>query len=157
RPALADRLLAALDVEVHNVYGPTEAAITATHWPCAPGGTGADVPIGRPVDNTRAYVLDARGRPVPPGVRGELHLGGDGLARGSLGAPARTADRFVPDPFAGRSGARMYRTGDAAWWSADGVLHYAERTDGQVKVRGNRVETGEIEAALAAHPSVRGS
>jgi amino acid adenylation domain-containing protein/non-ribosomal peptide synthase protein (TIGR01720 family) len=139
-----------------NSYGPTEATIVATveeH----PGGTlpaRREVPIGRPIAGWRAHVLDAGLQPLPVGASGELLLGGVGLARGYLGDPARTAERFIPDPF-GPSGERLYRTGDRARRLPDGRLEFAGRIDTQVKVRGFRVELGEIEAALVAHPQVR--
>ena len=139
--------------ELHNLYGPTEAAIDVSHWRCVPGQR--TVPIGRPIQNIRLYVLDRGDRPQPIGCVGELHIAGVGLARGYLGQPALTAERFVPDPFADSPGARMYRTGDLARWLPDGTLEYAGRIDGQVKLRGLRIEPGEIETHLAAHPAVR--
>ncbi|HEU5188160.1 MAG TPA: amino acid adenylation domain-containing protein [Methylomirabilota bacterium] len=150
---LAERCLARLPVELINLYGPTEATIDATWWRC--GGGETSVPIGRPIAGMRAWVLDASGQPVPPGVAGELHLGGVGLARGYLNRPELTAERFVPDPRSPESGARLYRTGDRARWRADGVLEYLGRLDHQVKLRGMRVELGEVEAVLAGHPAVR--
>ncbi len=137
---------------LHNLYGPTEAAIDVTAWEAAdePGGS---VPIGRPVHNTGTYVLDAGLRPVPDGVTGELYLSGPQLARGYLGRPALTADRFVAHPF-GPPGERLYRTGDLVRRRADGALVYVGRTDGQIKLRGLRVELGEIEAVVAEHPQV---
>ncbi|MFF2025855.1 amino acid adenylation domain-containing protein [Streptomyces sp. NPDC058171] len=143
-------------VELHNLYGPTEAAVDVTAWPCPKAGAGpaAGVPIGRPVWNTSVRVLDAALRPVPDGVPGELYLAGRQLAYGYLGRTGLTAGRFTADPY-GPPGTRMYRTGDLARRRADGVIEYLGRTDDQVKVRGFRVEPGEVEAALTAHPSVR--
>ena len=138
-----------------NLYGPTEAAVDVTYYNCPEGVTQpvTRVPIGRPIDNIRLYVLGPGDSPQPAGVPGELCISGVGVARGYLGRPELTRDKFVPDPFA--PGDRMYRTGDLARWLADGNLEYLGRTDDQVKIRGNRVELGEIEHRLASLPGMR--
>jgi thioesterase domain-containing protein len=142
-------------VRLFNEYGPTETVVG-----CSSGLVPADapragaLPVGGPIANLAFHVLDAQLRPVPPGLPGELYIGGAGVARGYLGRRALTAERFVPDPFAA-AGARMYRTGDRARWLPGGTLMVLGRIDGQVKVRGYRVETGEVEAALRRHPAVR--
>ncbi|HSK80756.1 MAG TPA: amino acid adenylation domain-containing protein, partial [Thermoanaerobaculia bacterium] len=137
---------------LYNLYGPSEDTTYSTFALLAEG---SEAPIGRPLADTRVYLLDARGEPVPAGVPGELYLAGEGLARGYLGRPDLTAERFVPDPFAAAPGARLYRTGDLARFRPGGDLDFLGRIDHQVKVRGFRVELGEIEAALARHPEVR--
>ncbi|HVR07369.1 MAG TPA: amino acid adenylation domain-containing protein [Thermoanaerobaculia bacterium] len=162
---LVDRLAALGTVErVYNLYGPSEDTTYSTGFLAARGardpGDAANPParepaIGRPLAGTRAYVADRCGEPAPVGVAGELLLGGVGQARGYLGRPELTAERFVPDPLSGRPGERLYRTGDLARWRADGELQFLGRFDHQVKVRGFRIELGEIEAALRAQPGVR--
>jgi amino acid adenylation domain-containing protein len=150
---LADRFAAALPrAGLHNLYGPTEAAVDVSWHACRPG-EGA-IPIGRPVANTRLEILDERLNRVPIGVPGDLWIGGVQLARGYAGRPGLTAERFVPDPH-GPPGGRLYDTGDLARWRPDGEIEYLGRSDHQVKIRGMRVELGEIEAALAGLPGVR--
>lgn len=149
---LRDRFHRRIRGQLHNLYGPTEAAVDVTHWAAPPSDRSDPVPIGRPVWNTRTYILDGKRRPVPPGVSGELHLAGRQLAREYLGRPDLTRERFVADPF--HPGERMYRTGDRARWSRDGVILFDGRLDRQVKVRGQRIELGEVEAGLMALPGV---
>jgi amino acid adenylation domain-containing protein len=142
-------------VALCNLYGPTEAAIDASFHLCTldDAASGA-VPIGRPLDNVQIYVLDADLQPVPTGLPGALHIGGAGLSRGYLGRPGLTAERFLPDPFGGVPGGRLYATGDLARQRPDGALEYLGRTDDQVKIHGVRIELGEIESLLAEHPEV---
>ncbi|MFC8433320.1 amino acid adenylation domain-containing protein [Streptomyces sp. NPDC057253] len=149
------RELAGPGLEVWNTYGPTECSIDVTAFAADPAVTTGPVPIGRPLPGMKVLVLDPSGAPVPVGVPGELYVGGVGVARGYAGRPALTAERFVPDPY--ESGARLYRTGDQVRWRADRTLEYLGRLDHQVKVNGVRIEPGEVEAALAAHPSVTGA
>jgi amino acid adenylation domain-containing protein len=141
-----------------NDYGPTEATVSATAYVCEaelPQTRFASVPVGRPLPNVQVYVLDRNLQPVPPGAPGEICIGGDGLARGYLRQPAMTAEKFVPHPFGGRPGSRLYRTGDLARHLPDGNIELIGRTDDQVKVRGFRVELGEVESVLALSPRVR--
>ena len=144
-------LLRPLGTELHNLYGPTEATIDVSWYPC-PAVTPDIIPIGKPVANTRLYVLDAFGNPQPVGVPGELCIGGVQVARGYLNRPELNAGKFVANPFAE---GRLYKTGDLARWLEDGNLEYLGRIDQQVKIRGFRIELGEIESALRDHPSVR--
>ena len=150
------RALYALETveEVNNLYGPTEDTTYST-WTKVERGAETPPTIGRPLAGTQAYVLDTRLGLVPTGVPGELYLAGAGLARGYLHRPELSAERFLPDPFSGEAGARMYRTGDRVRWLADGQLEYLGRLDAQVKVRGFRIELGEVETALRRHASVR--
>jgi acyl-coenzyme A synthetase/AMP-(fatty) acid ligase len=147
------RALAERSRDAWNVYGPTETTIYSTAWRIPRVGF-ERVLIGRPIDNTRCYVVDPLGQEVPIGVVGELCIGGAGVALGYLGRPEETARRFVDDPFAGSAGDKMYRTGDLVRRLADGSLEYVGRNDHQVKLRGHRIELGEIEARLAEHPAV---
>jgi amino acid adenylation domain-containing protein len=158
--ALVERVQARLDVEIINLYGPTEVTIDSVVAVASRGPTSLAIasasamePIGRPIDNVRAYVLDAAMAPVPIGVHGELYLGGAGVGRGYLGQPELTAERFVASRFV--DGDRLYRTGDLARFRADGVIEYLGRVDHQVKIRGLRIELGEIEVVLEQHPGVR--
>jgi amino acid adenylation domain-containing protein/non-ribosomal peptide synthase protein (TIGR01720 family) len=143
-------------IRLFNEYGPTETVVGCCIYEVQPETewTGS-VPIGKPIANTQHYILDAKAQPAPVGIAGELYIGGAGVARGYLNRPDLTAERFVPDPFCGAPGARMYRTGDEARYRAGGVIEYLGRLDQQVKLRGFRIELGEIEAVLCQHPNVR--
>ncbi|MER6029501.1 amino acid adenylation domain-containing protein [Streptomyces sp. NPDC001851] len=144
--------------EIHNEYGPTETVVGACVHRCSPDeplSDGRPLPIGRPVAGTRLYVLDDRMEPVPQGVPGELYIGGAGVARGYLGRPGTTAGVFLPDPVSGRPGSILYRTGDLVRHRPDGTLEFLGRRDGQIKLRGFRLELEEVEAALSRHPAVR--
>ncbi|MCG6576907.1 non-ribosomal peptide synthetase, partial [Pseudomonas sp. AF32] len=142
-------------VALHNLYGPTEAAVDVTAWDCSGADTPDSTPIGKPIANTRIYLLDTHGQPVPMGVAGEIHIGGVQVARGYLHRPELTAERFLDDPFSAVPGARMYKTGDLGRYLADGTIDYLGRNDDQVKIRGFRIELGEIEARLAQHQGVK--
>jgi amino acid adenylation domain-containing protein/FkbM family methyltransferase len=144
-----------LKAELHNLYGPTEASIDVTFWHCREDWSAGYVPIGRPIANTQVYVLDGAGQSVPVGVKGELYLGGAGLARGYLSRPELTAERFIPNAYASTAGDRLYRTGDQVRWKPEGQLEFLGRLDHQVKLRGFRIELGEIEARLLEHPGAR--
>ncbi|MFD0635294.1 amino acid adenylation domain-containing protein [Catenulispora yoronensis] len=153
-PSIPARVAAVLgDCPVHNLYGPTETAVEVTHWLCDPLNIGR-VPVGRPVPNTAVYVLDDDLLPAAPGQTGEVYIAGVQLAHGYLNRPGLTAERFVADPH-GAPGARMYRTGDVGRWRPDGVLELSGRADDQLKVRGHRIEAGEVEAVLESVPGVR--
>jgi len=143
-------------VRVVNLYGPSECSIGSIHHAVS-RADGSRIPIGRPIANTSARVLDRGGRVVPPGVTGEIHLGGACVGPGYLGDPRKTAVAFIPDPYAAAGGARLYRTGDLGRYRADGTIECLGRVDEQVKVRGFRIEPGEVEAALLLHPGVRGA
>ncbi|WP_163870292.1 alpha/beta fold hydrolase, partial [Myxococcus eversor] len=143
-------------IPVTNCYGPTETTVVATTFSITRADdVGPSLPIGRATNGTRLLVLDASLQPVPIGIVGELFIGGDGLARGYVGQPGLTAERFVPDPLSSVPGARLYRSGDLVRWNHDGTLAFIGRADAQVKVRGFRIELPEIEAAMLAHPSIR--
>ncbi len=142
------------EVTLHNLYGPTEAAIDVTAWTC-PTPPPPTVPIGRPIANLQCYILDPQGEPVPIGVPGECYLGGIGVGRGYHRRPELTAERFVPDPFSAHPGQRLYRTGDLVRFRPDGAIDYLGRLDQQVKIRGVRIELGEVEAALRQQPGIR--
>ncbi|MCV2363998.1 amino acid adenylation domain-containing protein [Paucibacter sp. DJ1R-11] len=168
-PALVRRFQALSSAQLYNFYGPTEACIFASAWPCppAPAEVGADteqaditeIPLGRPIDDVRIYVLDEAMQPLPFGCNGEIYIGGGGLARGYLGRPELDARAFVPDPWApsapGQPPARLYRSGDRGWLDAAGLLHFNGRLDRQVKLRGQRIELGDVEAACLRLPLVQ--
>jgi amino acid adenylation domain-containing protein len=149
---LQERFFALMGAELHNLYGPTEAAVDVTYWACQRESARKLVPIGRPVANTRMYILDTSFKPLPVGVPGELYIGGVQVGRGYWGRAELTAERFLADPFC--PGGRIYKTGDLARWLPDGAIEYLGRNDFQVKIRGFRIELGEIEAALAEQPAV---
>ena len=154
---LAERFLQRSAAGLFNLYGPTEASVDVTAWACHPTPVRQPVPIGRPIENLRIHILDPGLRPLGPGIAGELHIAGVGLARDYLSRPALTADRFIPDPLerTPRAGQRLYKTGDLACWRPDGSIEFLGRIDHQVKVRGLRIELGEIEAVLVAHGQIQ--
>lgn len=153
-PDLKQRFYALSGARLHNLYGPTEASIDVASSACD-STPGTPVAIGRPIANSRLYVLDPMFNPVPPGIPGELHVAGAGLARGYLRQPALTADKFLPDPFSSEFGGRIYATGDLVRHLADGSLQFLGRLDGQLKLRGFRIELGEVEQALLDLADVR--
>lgn len=150
---LQERFFTLFQAELHNLYGPTEASIDVTFWACQRESPVRTVPIGRPIANTQIYLLDRALQPVPIGMPGKLSIGGTGLARGYLGCPELSAERFLPHPF-GSPGERIYHTGDLARYLPDGSLEFLGRVDNQVKLRGLRIELGEIEATLRQHALV---
>ncbi|KUZ67447.1 non-ribosomal peptide synthetase [Burkholderia ubonensis] len=151
---LQQRFFERLDAKLYNLYGPTEAAVDVTAWECRRDDPHRNVPIGRPIANTRLYIVDAQMQPVPVGVAGELLIGGTPVGRGYHGEPELSAEKFIADPFSADPHARLYRTGDLARYRADGNIEFLGRIDHQVKLRGLRIELGEIEATLASHPWV---
>jgi len=148
------RFQSRIGAKLYNVYGPTETIIDSTFWPCEECTPHCAVPIGRPIPNAQVYILDDLLRLLPVGVAGNLYIGGMGLARGYIGRPDLTAEKFVPDPFSGEPGARLYKTGDLARCRPDGNIEFLGRSDHQVKIRGFRIELGEIEGTLGQHPAV---
>src|SRR6185295_5267869 len=152
---LQERFFSRLPAELHNLYGPTEAAIDVTHWACQRESHQRTVPIGRPIANTQIYILNNHLLPLPVGVAGELHIGGVNLGRGYDHRPELTAERFIPDPYSRKGGARLYKTGDLARYLPDGSIEFLGRLDHQVKIRGFRIELGEIEATLNEYEGVK--
>ena len=154
-PQLIDRFFQILSADLYNTYGPTETTVQSTSWKCLPHLEHRTVPIGRPIANTQVYVLDHFLKPLPLGETGEIYLAGAGLARGYLGRPDLTAEKFLPNPFSEQRGERLYRTGDTGRWCPDGCLEFLGRSDRQVKIRGFRVELEEIESILLTHDGIR--
>ena len=151
---LQEKFYSRLGADLHNLYGPTEASVDVTYWECERGAALRVVPIGRPIANTQIYILNAGMQAEPVGVAGELYIGGVGLGRGYIYRPDLTAERFIPNPYGQAGGERLYRTGDLGRYRADGMIEYLGRSDNQVKVRGIRIEPGEIETVLRQHEKV---
>lgn len=145
------------DLELHDLYGPTETSVHVTYWKCDKNTKLNTVPIGRPVANTQAYILDSYNKPVPVGIAGELHIGGDQVAKGYFHRPELTEEKFISDPFVKSEGAKLYKTGDLVRFFADGNIEYLGRKDNQIKLRGFRIELGEIENALNEFNGVKSS
>jgi thioesterase domain-containing protein len=153
--ALKEDFYRQFNAHLYDCYGPTETTIAVTYWDCSRNDHSLTVPIGRPIANTRIHILDRRLQPVPVGVPGELHIGGECLAAGYFNRPDLTAEKFIPDPFSEEPGERLYKTGDLARYLPDGVIEFLGRMDDQIKIRGFRVEPEEIEAAIGRHEAVR--
>jgi thioesterase domain-containing protein/acyl carrier protein len=153
-PDLLERVSDQLDVDFYNIYGPTETSVGIICWKCHRDYEYGTIPIGRPVDNVKVYILDETGSQVPVGAVGELYVGGVAVGRGYLNRPELTRQTFLPDPFSEEAGARMYKTGDRGRYLPDGNIEFLGRADEQIKIRGNRVELGEIETVLGRHPAV---
>ena len=151
---LQRRFFSVMGVELHNLYGPTEASVDVTYWACERNSLLNIVPIGKAIANTQIYILDRQLQLVPLGVCGELHIGGAGLARGYHHSPDLTAEKFIPDPFSGEAGGRLYKTGDLGRYLADGNIEFLGRLDDQVKIRGYRIELGEIENVIRGYEGV---
>ena len=149
-----NQLMDCLPVELHHSYGPTETSIAATEWTCEPSSRREVVPIGRPLGNTRVYVLDEQMKAVPVGIAGELYIGGVSVGRGYLNRAELTAERYVPDSYSKEEGGRLYRTGDLVRYEVDGTIQYLGRVDEQLKINGVRIEAGEIEAIVSEHEGV---
>lgn len=152
---LRDRFYSQTKAKLYNLYGSTEASLAVTYWVCEPDGTERVIPIGRPINNARIYILDEHLQPVPIGVAGELYIGGVAPARGYLKRPDLTADKFIPDTFSETGGERLYKTGDLARYRSDGAVEFLGRLDHQAKIGQMRLEVVEVEASLCQHPAVR--
>ena len=151
---LQDRFYSRTKAKLYNLYGTTEASLAVTYWLCQAHSKERVIPIGRPMNNARIYILDKQLQPVPIGVAGELHVGGMAPGRGYLKRPDLTADKFIPDAFSETGGERLYKTGDLARYRSDGAIEFLGRLDHQGKIRGMRLELGEVEASLCQHPAV---